>query len=112
VESALEAAPNGSVREIAEISGYEPSTVFFILTQVLLLEFSHWRWVPHSLSDDRKMTPVEGAELLQVQRLAAKRRNRSMLWTGAGSWIVWDNQRSGSWLQINQELPVRFKQTS
>jgi hypothetical protein len=42
VERVFEAAPNGSSRSIAEITGHEPSTMFFILTQVLQFKFGYW----------------------------------------------------------------------
>jgi hypothetical protein len=39
IENALAELPNGSVRPIAEAAGYESSTVFHVLTQVLHLKF-------------------------------------------------------------------------
>jgi hypothetical protein len=62
------------------------------------------------MSDDQEFPPVEGAKLLQAELLAAKRRNSKLFWTGDESWILWDNQQSGSCLQINQDLPVQVKQ--
>ena len=111
IESALAAFPNGSVRSIAELTGYEPSTVFSILTQVLHLKFRHWRWTPHSLSDDQKVARVDGANMLRAELLMARRRNWNLFWTGDESWILWNTQRSGSWLAVDEELPVRVKQT-
>jgi hypothetical protein len=33
------------------------------------------------------------------------------VWTGDESWILWNTQKSGSWLAVDEELPVRVKQT-
>jgi hypothetical protein len=46
IEGALEASSNASVLDIVQTTGIVPSTVFYILTQVLHLEFRNWRWVP------------------------------------------------------------------
>jgi hypothetical protein len=46
IEGALETSPNASVRDIVQITDIVPSTVFYVLTQVLHLEFCNWRWVP------------------------------------------------------------------
>jgi histone-lysine N-methyltransferase SETMAR len=91
--------------------GYEPSTVFYILTQVLNLKFRHWRWLPHLLSDDQKVARVNGAKVLQQELLDAKKRNCDLFWTGDKSWILWHNERLGSWLAVDQELPIRVRQT-
>jgi histone-lysine N-methyltransferase SETMAR len=111
IERALEDFPNGSVRTIAASTGYESSTVFYVLTQVLHLKFRHWRWIPHLLSDAQKVARVEGANSLRSALLTAKHQNWNLFWTGDESWVLWDTQRSGSWLEIDQELPVRVKQT-
>jgi hypothetical protein len=43
IEGALEASPNASVRDIAQTTGIAPSMVFYLLIQVLHLEFRNWR---------------------------------------------------------------------
>jgi hypothetical protein len=49
IEEALEALPNdpnalnASVRDIAQTTGIAPSTIFYVLTRVLRLEFHNWR---------------------------------------------------------------------
>jgi hypothetical protein len=58
IQGALEASPNASVRDIAQTLGIAPTTGFYVLTQVLLLEFSNWRCTPDKLSDDQKRTRV------------------------------------------------------
>jgi hypothetical protein len=45
IEGALEASPNASVRDVAQTSGIAPSRIFYVLTQVLHLEFRNWRCV-------------------------------------------------------------------
>ena len=74
IESALAAFPNGSVRSIAELTGYEPSTVFYILTQVLHLKFRHWRWTPtHSQT-------IKKSHVLMVQTCCEP----NFSWRGGG----------------------------
>jgi hypothetical protein len=34
-----------------------------------------------------------------------------LFWTGDESWILWNTQQSGSWLAVDEELPVSVKQT-
>jgi hypothetical protein len=111
VEQTFTAVPNDSVRSIAEITVCEPSTVFYLLTQVLDLTFRTWRWVTHSLSDAQQVGPLDGFKLLRAELLAAKRRNWKFFSTGNESWILWNTQQSGSWLAVDQKLPVRTKQT-
>jgi hypothetical protein len=36
------------------ITGYGPSTMFYILAQVLQLKFRYWWWISHSVPDDEK----------------------------------------------------------
>jgi hypothetical protein len=110
-ERTLAAFPNGSVRRIAEITGYEPSMIFYILTQVFYLNFRPWGRVSNSVVDAQKVGRIAGEELPQAELLAAKRRNWKSFWTGDKSWILWNTQRSGSRLAVDQELPVRVKQT-
>jgi hypothetical protein len=106
VERVLEECPNGSICRLADITGYEPSTVFSIMTQVVYLTFRHWRWVSHSLSEPQKVALFEGARMLEAEQ------NWDLFWTGDESWILWDNQRSGSWFEIDQELPARSSRRS
>jgi transposase len=75
IENVLAEFPNGSVRTIAEAAGYEPSTVFYVLTQVFHLKLRHWRWVPHSRSDAQEVARVDGANVLRRELLNARRRN-------------------------------------
>jgi hypothetical protein len=63
------------------------------------------------LSDDQKVARVNGAKVLQQELLDAKKRNWDLFWTGDESWILWHNERLGSWLAVDQELPVRVRQT-
>jgi hypothetical protein len=46
IEGVLEASPNASVQDIVQTTAITSSTVFYVLTQVLQLEFCTWRWVP------------------------------------------------------------------
>jgi hypothetical protein len=46
IEGALEASPNGSTRDLAQTISIAPSTIFYVLTEVLHLEFRTSRWVP------------------------------------------------------------------
>jgi hypothetical protein len=111
VEQTSTAFPNSAIASIAEITGYATSTVFDILTQALHLKFRSWRCVLDSLSDAQKLGRIDGAKLLRVELLAAKRRNWTLFWTSDESWILWSTQRSGSWRAVDQKLPVRMKQT-
>jgi hypothetical protein len=43
IEGALEASPNASVGDIAQSIGIAPSIVFYVLAQLLRLEFRNWR---------------------------------------------------------------------
>jgi hypothetical protein len=65
----------------------------------------------HSLSKAQKVRCIDGGKLLRAELLAEKRRNWKSFWTDDESWILWNTQRSGSWLAVHQELPVRVKQT-
>jgi hypothetical protein len=43
IEGPIAASPNSSVRDFAQTTGIAPSTGFYVLTQVLHLEFRSWR---------------------------------------------------------------------
>jgi hypothetical protein len=75
IKGALEASPNASVRDIAQTTSIAPTTVFYVLTQVLLLEFRNWRCTPDKLSDDQKGTRVQLAVSLQAELERAQRKN-------------------------------------
>jgi len=72
IQAALEEMPNASVRQLAEISHYSPSTVFYVLTFVLRLKFRHWKWIPHFLSDDDKKKRVSMAKSLEISLVKAQ----------------------------------------
>jgi hypothetical protein len=76
--------PHGSVRSIAEITGY-------------------------SVSDAQKVGRIDRAKRLRAEILAA-RQNGKLFWTSDELWILWNMQRSGSWLAVDQKLPVRVQQ--
>jgi hypothetical protein len=46
IQPAREEMPIVSVRQLAEIFHYSPSTVFYVLTFVLRLKFRYWKWIP------------------------------------------------------------------
>jgi hypothetical protein len=54
IEGTLEASPNASVRDLVQTKDIAPPTVFYVLTQVIHLEFRNWRWVPDKSSGDQK----------------------------------------------------------
>jgi hypothetical protein len=66
---------------------------------------------PSSLSGAQKVGGIDGAKLLRAELLAVKRQKWKLFWACDEPWILWNTQRSGSWLAIDQELPVRVKQT-
>jgi hypothetical protein len=73
IRQALEERPIAVVRTLAKATRYAPSTVFFVLNEVLGLKFRHWRWVPtYSLMS--KSERVRQSILLrtQLQRAAAR----------------------------------------
>jgi DNA-binding IclR family transcriptional regulator len=80
-EGALETSPNASVRDIAQTTGIAPSTVFYVLTQVLDLEFVSEDG-SHKLSDDQKRTTVQLDLSLQAELERAQRRNWTEFDTG------------------------------
>jgi hypothetical protein len=59
IQAALDEMSNVSVRQLAEIYHYSPSTVFYVLTFVLRLKFQHWKWIPHFLSNDDKRSECQ-----------------------------------------------------
>jgi hypothetical protein len=75
IEGALEASPNVSVRDIAQTTSIAPSTVFYMLIQVLHLEFRDSRRVTHKLSRDQKRTRLQLAVSLQAELERSQRRN-------------------------------------
>jgi hypothetical protein len=89
----------------------KPSILFDVPAQVLSFKFQHWRWIPHSLSDSRNVTRVDGANLLRQEFLNTKKRSWNLFWTGDEFWMLWSNERSEFWLAVDQELPVRMKWT-
>jgi hypothetical protein len=75
IEGAFKASPNASVRDIRQTAGIALSTAFYVLSQVLHLEFHNWRWVPHKLSDDQKRRRVQFAVSPQTELERAQQRN-------------------------------------
>jgi hypothetical protein len=63
--------PLAYVRCIAKAAYTPVTTVFYILTEGLVLRFHHWRWVPHLLSDDQK--PDRAREALLAALMATKK---------------------------------------
>jgi hypothetical protein len=49
--------------------------------------------------------------VLHAELLIVKQQKWNLFWTGHESSIVWDHQRSGSWLAIYQTFHVKIKQT-
>jgi hypothetical protein len=86
-EGALEASPNGSVRAIVQTIGIALSTVFYIVTQVLHMEFRNWRWASHKLSDDQKRTRAQLAVSLQAEFEMAQPRNWTEFYISDEFWV-------------------------
>jgi hypothetical protein len=89
IEGTFEASSNASVRDITQTTGIAPSTVFYVLTQVLHLEFRDCRWIPHKLSGDPKRTRVQLAVSLQAELEMAQRRNWTEFYTDDESRVLW-----------------------
>jgi hypothetical protein len=81
------------------------------LTQVLHLKFQHWGRVTHSLSGTQQVAHINCAKLLSADLLAVRQWSCNLFWTDDESWILWNSQRSISWLTVEQELPVSVRQT-
>jgi hypothetical protein len=111
IQAAREEMPNESVWQLAEISHYSPSTVFYVLTFVLRLKFRHWKSIPHFLSEDDKKKRVSMAKSLEISLVKAQQRNWRNFWTGDESWIMWDNVPIESWSPLDQEMPQRIRET-
>jgi hypothetical protein len=79
--------------------------------QVLHLKLRYWRCVPHMLSDIQKVARVDGAQLSRQELLKARRRNWNLFMTGHESWILWYKEPLESWSAIDEELPVRVRET-
>jgi hypothetical protein len=109
IEKALEASPNASVRDIAQTIGIAPSTVFYLLTQVLHLEFPNWRSVSHQLGEDQKRRRVQLVVSLQAEIERTERRNWTEFCTGDESSGKWKNFSKGCWLSLDEELLERFR---
>jgi hypothetical protein len=111
IDGALEASPNASVRDIAQTTSIAPSTIFYLLTQNLHLEFRNWRRVPHKLSGDWKRTRVQLAVSLQTELERTQWRNWTEFYTGGESRASWKNFLKGCWLSLDEELAERVPQT-
>jgi len=111
IQDAVEDCSVGSVRTISQMTGYSPSTVFYVLIEVLQLRYRLWKWIPYSLSDPQKAERVAMAKSLLKSLEKAQSRNWHGFWTGDESWILWVNQQKGSWLTVEEEIPKRVEQT-
>jgi hypothetical protein len=67
IKGALEASPNVSVRDIVQNRDIAPSTGFYVLSQVLHLEFRKSRCIPSKLSADQKPARIQFAGSLQAE---------------------------------------------
>jgi hypothetical protein len=105
IEGALEASPNASVRHIPL------STVSYVFTQVLHLEFRNGTWVPHKLSGGQKRTRAQLAVSLQTELERVQRRKWTEFYTGDESEVVWKNCAKGCSLSLDEEIPERTRQT-
>jgi hypothetical protein len=81
IDGVLKESPNASVWDIAQTTGTALSTVFYILIQVLHLEFRNWRWISHKFSNDQKQITVQLAVSLQSEFERAQRRNWTEFYT-------------------------------
>jgi hypothetical protein len=88
IEGALEGSPNPPVRDLAQTTSIAPSSVLYVLIQVLHLGFPNWRWTPHKLSDDQKQIRVQFAVSRQAELERAQQRNWTEFYTDHQSWVL------------------------
>jgi hypothetical protein len=60
IQNVFDEGPLTSVRCSAEVTHTLATTVFSIWAEVFGPRLRHWRWVPHVLSDNQKLTGMTG----------------------------------------------------
>lgn len=58
---------NQGYRQIDHKIGYDPSSVYYVLTTILKFKSYHLKWIPHELSNEQKLQRVVfSRELINV----------------------------------------------
>jgi histone-lysine N-methyltransferase SETMAR len=103
--------PYDSLRQIARTIGSNKDTVSRILRTKLLMRRKKLKWVPHSLTDEQKLSRVQTAKaMLEIISKDAKHDFKHII-TGDETWLFFRTFHEDKWIRAGSEVETRVRPT-
>jgi hypothetical protein len=104
----LEQNPHFSSLDIGKALFTPKTTILRLLTD-LGLKFHQARWIPHGLSEQQKADRVALSQAMRQTMNDLEPKQHKYLITGDETWIFWDNNHCGMWVQDREDVPTNVK---